>query len=124
MKLKMNQVNITPETPTPMSGYDARKTPFTGIHDSLYASALYFTGDNTSLLLITADVIGYNRDFVDETRNLISSKTGTPQENKIITAVHNHGFMLTGREQLHDISKNRWGIHFIIFRLIKMLYNW
>lgn len=95
VKLGVSQVNITPETPTLMSGYDARKTPFTGIHDSLYASALYFKGDKTSLLLITADVIGYNRNFIDETRNLISSKIGIPSENIMITAVHNHGGPVT-----------------------------
>ncbi len=95
VKLGVSQVNITPEVPTLMSGYDARKTPFTGIHDSLYASALYFKGDKTSLLLITADVIGYNRNFIDDTRNLISSRIGIPVENIMITATHNHGGPVT-----------------------------
>ena len=95
VKLGVSQENITPLIPTLMSGYDARKTPFTGIHDSLYASALYFKGENTSLLVITADVIGYNRNFIDETRNLISSRIGIPSENIMITAVHNHGGPVT-----------------------------
>ena len=30
--LGISQVNITPEQPVMMSGYDARKTPSTGIH--------------------------------------------------------------------------------------------
>ena len=43
-RLGVSQVNISPEQPVMMSGYDARKTPSTGIHDSLYASALFFAG--------------------------------------------------------------------------------
>ena len=42
VKLGVSQINITPERPVMMSGYDARKTPSTGIHDSLFASALFF----------------------------------------------------------------------------------
>jgi len=95
VQLGVSQINITPEIPILMSGYEARKTPFTGIHDSLFASALFFKGGNTSLLLITADVIGFNRSFVDDTRNLISSRIGIPSENIMITAVHNHGGPVT-----------------------------
>ncbi len=55
IKLGVSQINITPEKPTLMGGYSARTTPFTGVHDALYASALYFTGDESDALLITAD---------------------------------------------------------------------
>jgi len=90
-----SQVNITPSVPIPMSGYDARKTPFTGVHDQLFASALYFKGDKTSVLVITADLIGYRKQFVDETRQKISSRIGIPPENIMLTAVHNHGGPVT-----------------------------
>jgi neutral ceramidase len=95
VQMGVSQINITPDIPIPMSGYDARKVTFAGVHDSLYASALYFKGEKTSLLLITADLIGYNRIFIDETRNLISSRIGIPSENIMITAVHNHGGPVT-----------------------------
>ena len=90
-----SQVNITPEIPVPMSGYDARKTPFSGIHDSLFACALYFKSPANSLLLITADLIGYNMQFIDETRKMISDRIGIIPENIMITAVHNHGGPVT-----------------------------
>ena len=95
VQMGVSQVNITPTVPILMSGYDARKTPFTGVHDSLFASALYFKNEKTSLLLITADLIGYNRTFVNETRKMISAKIGIPVENIMITAVHNHGGPVT-----------------------------
>lgn len=55
------------------------------------ASALYFSGDGTAALLISADVIGFRADFVDDLRAKISSKTGIPSGNIMLTAVHNHG---------------------------------
>ncbi len=90
-----SQVNITPGVPVPMSGYDARKDPFTGIHDQLFASALCFKSSNASVLIITADLIGYNMPFIDETKKMISARTGIVPENIMITAVHNHGAPVT-----------------------------
>ncbi len=89
------KVNITPGVPIPMSGYDARKLSFTGIHDSLFATALYFRSPENSLLLITADLIGYSRQFIDETREMISARIGIVPENILITAAHNHGGPVT-----------------------------
>jgi neutral ceramidase len=93
--LGVSQVNITPEVPIPMSGYDARKGPFTGVHDQLFASALYFKNEKTSLLLITSDLIGFNMEFVDKTQTMISDRIGIPPENIMITAAHNHGAPVT-----------------------------
>ena len=90
-----SQVNITPTVPVPMSGYDARKDPFTGIHDQLFASALCFKSSTVSILIITADLIGYNMPFIDETKKMISARTGIKPENIMITAVHNHGAPVT-----------------------------
>jgi len=95
VQMGASQINITPDIPIPMSGYGSRTTPFTGIHDELFASALYFRSPETSLLLITADLIGFNMQFVDETREMISARIGIPTENIMITAVHNHGGPVT-----------------------------
>jgi len=89
--LGIAQADITPAKPVMMSGYEARKTPSTGVHDPLFASALYFSGNGTAVLLITADVIGFRADFIDDLRADISSRTGVPSVNIMITAVHNHG---------------------------------
>jgi hypothetical protein len=85
------RVNITPDEPVPMTGYASRTEPFTGVHDSLFATALYFQSPDNSLLLITADLIGYSSQFIDETRMKISAQTGVEPEDIIISAVHNHG---------------------------------
>ena len=90
-KMGSGRVNITPPEPILMSGYANRTTPFTGIHDSIYATALYFTGEKNQALIISADVSGFSASFVDETKKLIKAKTGIPEENILIAACHNHG---------------------------------
>lgn len=91
-----SQINITPDKPTLMAGYSERKTPFTGVHDSVYASALFFTSEKTKALFISADVEGFSSKFIDVTKQMISSKTGIPLEDILIAAVHNHGGPATG----------------------------
>jgi len=89
--LGVGRVDITPAKPVLMSGYGARKTPSTGVHDELYASALWFSCGGTSALLITSDLIGFKAEFVDDVKARIAAKTGIPPENIMLTAVHNHG---------------------------------
>jgi hypothetical protein len=91
VKLGVSQINITPGQPVMMSGYDARKTPSTGIHDSLFASALFFSDAQNKALIITADVIGFRSVFVDSVKKMISEKTGVPPDRIMIAALHNHG---------------------------------
>ena len=91
VRLGVSQINITPTQPVIMSGYDARKTPSTGIHDSLFASALFFSGEQNKALLISADMIGFPFAFVDSLKNSIAVKTGLPSDHIMLIATHDHG---------------------------------
>ena len=91
VEMGASQINITPQQPVLMSGYDARKTPSTGVHDSLFASALFFSDGQNKALMITADVIGFRAAFVDTTKKMISEKTGITADHILIIAEHNHG---------------------------------
>ena len=91
IKMGTCQVNITPPAPTVMAGYAARTTPSTGVHDSLYATALYFSGEKIKAMIITLDLIGFNSAYVDELKADLSKASGVTPENIMITAVHNHG---------------------------------
>ena len=101
VKIGVARVNITPDKPAMMSGYEARKTPSTGVHDSLYASAFYFTGDKERTILITADIIAFNFEMTREIRSRIHAKTGIPEQNIMLVAAHNHGGPATG---FHEAS--------------------
>ena len=91
VKLGVSQTNITPLQPVIMSGYDARKTPSTGVHDSLFASALFFSGAQNKALLISADIIGFPFAFVDTVKKRIALKTGLTADHILLIATHDHG---------------------------------
>jgi len=91
VRMGASQINITPDEPVMMSGYDARKTPSTGVHDSLFASALFFLAPDRSALIITADLIGFPTQFVDTLKEIISARTKISRDNILIIAAHNHG---------------------------------
>lgn len=84
-------VNITPAAPVPMSGYAARGTPSTGVHDDIWARAFVFDDGETKACIIQADLIGFSFEFVDEIAAEIEKKTSIPKENVLLIAAHNHG---------------------------------
>jgi len=53
------RVDITPDMPVQLSGYEARKALSTGIHDRLYARAVAFDCGDEKLVLVSADLIGF-----------------------------------------------------------------
>jgi len=91
IQLGVSEINITPQPTIRMGGYGARKGPSTGVHDDLFASALFFSGEETRVLVITVDVVGLNAEFIDGAKKMISSKISIPAENIMISALHNHG---------------------------------
>ena len=91
VKMGVSQINITPPAPTVMAGYAGRTGPSTGIHDSLYASALYFSGEKIKALILTIDLLSFTTAFVDELKTDLSKASGVSPDNIMITTVHNHG---------------------------------
>lgn len=97
------KVNITPAVPIPMSGYRSRNKPFEGIHDSIYARAIVFSDRENKAVIISAEVIGFSNSFCEETSSLIEQKLGIPQENILLSVVHNHSGPVT-RVYTDDVS--------------------
>jgi len=85
------KVNITPETPIPMSGYGSRKEVFQGIHDSLYVTATVFKNESNKSVLITADLIGFSDPFYKETSQKVEKATGINKDFIFLSANHIHG---------------------------------
>jgi hypothetical protein len=85
------KVNITPITPIPMSGYGGRKDPFTGIHDSLFLTAVVFSDGSRKAAIITADLIGFSHRFCGEVISKIEEAAGIHPDYILLAASHNHG---------------------------------
>ena len=95
MKVGISSVNITPPIGVPMAGYSARMGSAKEIHDDLYAKAIIFNDKDTKAALVRCDLIGLERDFVEETRRLIESETGIDRNNIMITCTHTHSGPIT-----------------------------
>ena len=88
-------INITPETPIPMSGYGSRKDPFEGIHDSIYARAIVFSDGQNKAAVVSAEIIGLSDFFVDDITKRIEQETGIRYDHILMTVVHNHSGPVT-----------------------------
>jgi neutral ceramidase len=84
-------VVITPEQPMWMAGYAARKKPSEGkVHD-LYAKALALedTAGNR-LVIVTADLIGFPRDFRDRMEKQVAERYQLAASGLLLNASHTH----------------------------------
>lgn len=95
------QVEITPPTGVELMGYGARQGVATGVHDPLYARALYLSGSaggggGGDLLLVCADLCLMAPAQAAELRRQIADRTGISPENMMISCSHTHSGPDTG----------------------------
>lgn len=81
--------NITPPLGTLRVGSFA-PYPSVHVHDELFARCLVLTHGETTLALVTVDLVGFHRSVSVEARRLISESTGIPPEHVMISATHTH----------------------------------
>lgn len=91
-----SEIGITPDKAIIMQGYGNRKDPFKGIHDSIFAQAMYLSQGDEEVLLITSDLIGHSHKNVDMLKGMIRQETGIPENRIFVTANHNHGGPVNG----------------------------
>ncbi|MHA1269932.1 MAG: neutral/alkaline non-lysosomal ceramidase N-terminal domain-containing protein [Candidatus Helarchaeota archaeon] len=82
--------DITPKTRVKMGGYGYRKGKSTGVHDQLYAHAIYFSYNKIEIAMVSLDILGLFNIHVNHFRKIIENKTGIPSKNILIHCVHNH----------------------------------
>jgi len=91
-----SEIGITPDKAVIMQGYGNRKDPFKGIHDSIYAQAMYLSQGEEEVLLITSDLIGHSHHNVNMLKGMIQKETSIPGDKIFVTAAHNHGGPVNG----------------------------
>ena len=82
-------VNITPGLGCHLVGYFNDRIA-EHIHDELWVKALVLTDGETTLGLLTCDLISVPTVVVDAAKALIQERTGVPPENVLISATHTH----------------------------------
>jgi len=95
MKVGVSTVNITPPIGVPLAGYSGRKEGSIGIHDDLYAKAIVWDDGNTEAALVRCDLLGLEREFVEETRRIIEADVGIKRKNVMIACTHTHSGPVT-----------------------------
>jgi neutral ceramidase len=81
--------NITPPLGTLRVGSFA-PYPSVHVHDELHARCLVLKQGETTVALVTCDLVGFHRSVSIEARRLIEESTGIPPEHVIISATHTH----------------------------------
>lgn len=100
------RIDVTPPVGTAMGGYASRDHGAEGIHDPLFAKALALSDGETTLLLITCDIISFNYRFIDPLLQRIEESTGVPTSHILVSNSHTHSGPLTwgvlGEERVDD----------------------
>jgi hypothetical protein len=84
------KVDVTPNEPVYMGGYNLRGAPSDGIHgnDRLYVRALVFDNGKSRIAFLVADIIGLHD--TDLWRKKIADDIGIPADAILLGDVHNH----------------------------------
>lgn len=91
-------VNISPSMDAEMYG----DRPIVNIHDELHARCLVLDDGEKRLAFIVVDIIGLNRDLIDEVKRIIHEETDLFPENVMVSATHTHSMVRATGPQPFD----------------------
>ena len=89
-KIGIASINITPQQPVWLTGYGNRDHKSEGVYQSLIAGAISIAGDTDEVLILTADLIGYDLAYAAAAKNRIAESTGLLPRQVVLTATHTH----------------------------------
>ena len=84
------RANITPEKFMWMSGYGSRTAPADGKETDLWTKAMVLKAGDRTLVLVTLDLVGIDRDLSLKVCKLIQEKHKLPREAIILSMSHTH----------------------------------
>ena len=91
MKLSFKKFIITPQKPCMQAGYVQRTHEYTEVHDDIYSTVFVITNENSKFVWIGADVIGFNKEFVNVLIDKVKEKgIELNESNLIIGGTHDH----------------------------------
>lgn len=124
-KVGVAKRKITPEKPFRLAGYSMR-SPSEGILQDIYAKALIIEDERgNDFVLVNADLVGFERAFIERVANTVKKRFGLPRERLVINASHNHSgpvtcgvlptyYSLDSKEEKHVHRYSEWLFHQII----------
>jgi neutral ceramidase len=88
-------VDVTPPLGTKMRGYFEERTART-VHDPLHVRSFALENGDGAVALAICDIIGINREYLDQARALIAETTDLQPEQVLIASTHTHTGPHTG----------------------------
>ena len=101
------RVDITPPAGLRMQGAMRRVEPAEGTESNLLATALVIADDQTKIVIIDCDLIGFDMDLAWQIRTAIGERVGTTKWNVLVGCTHTHNGPCTVRGCLagpHDVA--------------------
>ena len=89
-KIGIASIDITPQHPVWLTGYGNRDHRSEGVYQPLIAGAISIAGDTDEVLILTADLIGYDLAYAAAAKNRIAESTGLLPRQVVLTATHTH----------------------------------
>lgn len=83
-------VDITPSSPQWLDGYGNRTAPSEGAYQPITAKGLALRFGETGAVLVSAEVLGFDRTRVPALKARIAARAGVAAENVILAATHTH----------------------------------
>jgi neutral ceramidase len=93
LKAGFATAKITPPLGTALSGFGERDfdpAGAKGVHDDLYARALYLTQGNKEALIMGFDLLFFSREESDRFKSAIGNKIGLPPDKILLNTSHTH----------------------------------
>ncbi|MEM3520321.1 MAG: neutral/alkaline non-lysosomal ceramidase N-terminal domain-containing protein [Thermoproteota archaeon] len=90
MEIGAAKVDITPGSSVWLGGFAARYKPSEGVHDPLFAKALFLSSSESEVLLVSCDLLNIPEEIYSATSEKISSETGVDKSAILIAATHTH----------------------------------
>lgn len=102
MKIGLGRVAITPDKPVWMAGYASRTEPGTGKLHDLWTKALAVQdGAGNTVVIVTADIIGFSLDMTDGVSARVEQAHGIPRSNLLFNSSHTHCGPVVKNDGLH-----------------------
>ncbi|MBR4864600.1 MAG: neutral/alkaline non-lysosomal ceramidase N-terminal domain-containing protein [Oscillospiraceae bacterium] len=91
LKVGFGRTCITPEESVPLAGYGNTSMRMSkNVLDDLYATAVTFSDDKETVILITLDMLHAKADWTESIRSAITEACGVPGNHIMVAHTHTH----------------------------------
>jgi neutral ceramidase len=113
------KVDITPDTPQWLMGYNARQS--TGVHDKIYHRIVALDDGSTQFYLVASDLCLFSPSVYDDAAQRVSKESGVPPDHMWWSVTHTHAAPEVGEPGIYKVllgrSDHEWNRDYAAFVL-------